>query len=228
MNTLSETPGSDRPAPSDAPGTLTLALMALLGAILLRLVPHPANLSLVGALGLYAGARLRSWQAILLPLAAMGLSDVILLLDKGYPSFNPVVYTSFLIYALVGGTVVRQRGAAWIVTGAVLGSVQFFLFTNLAVWIGASVDPATIPGGESFMYVQHGNPYSFPMIRYAQNLQGLLTCYAMALPFTQTDAPPLGYFGNLLAGDLGFTGLLFGSHAWLTRRARRPLPRPIH
>ena len=43
---------------------------------------------------------------------------------------------------------------------------------------------------------------------YAANLSGLLTCYAAALPF----------WGRTLAGDLFFSGALFGIYALLARR----------
>ena len=43
----------------------------------------------------------------------------------------------------------------------------------------------------------------------------------VTVPFK--DAPPLGFFGNALVGDLFFCGLLFGAHAWLSRRYFRPV-----
>lgn len=43
---------------------------------------------------------------------------------------------------------------------------------------------------------------------YAASLGGLLECYAAALPF----------WGRTLAGDLFFSGALFGAYAWLSRR----------
>ena len=45
--------------------------LTVLGAIL-RLIPHPPNFAPVGGMSLYAGARLRGWQAFALPLAADG------------------------------------------------------------------------------------------------------------------------------------------------------------
>jgi hypothetical protein len=46
---------------------------------------------------------------------------------------------------------------------------------------------------------------------YPHTLAGLVDCYTLALPF----------FGRTLAGDLTFTALLFGLHAWLTRTVAR-------
>jgi hypothetical protein len=54
---------------------------------------------------------------------------------------------------------------------------------------------------------------------YPQTLSGLAACYAAAIPF----------FQNTLAGDLIFSGLLFGGFALLERRVpmlRAPEPQP--
>jgi hypothetical protein len=73
------------------------------------------------------------------------------------------------------------------------------------------------------------------MIRYSDNLQGLLTCYAFALPFSGKDpagydAPaPLGFAGNVVLGDLASCAVLFGLHGLLLTRVarRRPAPVPV-
>lgn len=46
---------------------------------------------------------------------------------------------------------------------------------------------------------------------YPQTFTGLMSSYLSALPF----------FGRTLAGDLFFTAVLFGSHAWLRRTSAR-------
>jgi hypothetical protein len=108
---------------------------------------------------------------------------------------------------------------------SVLISVQFFLITNLGVWYSHSVDPRTLPNGDAVVF--ENNP-KFPApipLHYAYNLSGLLTCYVAALPFAGTNAPPLGFFGNQLVGDLFYSGLLFGVYALL--RSGVPLPRRV-
>ena len=45
----------------------------VLGA-LARLLPHPPNFAPVGSLSLYAGGRLRGWQAYLLPLPTLAIT----------------------------------------------------------------------------------------------------------------------------------------------------------
>ena len=61
-----------------APGPLVLAVMILLAA-LSRLLPHPPNFSPVEAIALFGGAYFasRAW-ALLVPLAAMLVSDLVL------------------------------------------------------------------------------------------------------------------------------------------------------
>jgi hypothetical protein len=179
---------------TDAPG-LTWALAAAFAvlAVAWRLGPYLLDLGAeatwvwnftpVGALGLFAGARLRSRWAMVLPLAAMLASDLLLikpLLDKGYSAFSwgtPVIYSCVLAYALIV-RLRRPAGPLWVVGAGVLGAVQFFLVTNFLCWLG---DDGTT---------------------YPKTLAGVLACYGAGVPFFRT-----------LAGDLLFAGLFFGVYA---------------
>jgi hypothetical protein len=69
-----------------------------------------------------------------------------------------------------------------------------------------------------------GGKYPGGELLYADNARGLLACYLMALNFSAKDAPPFGFTGNGFAGDLFFTGLLFGAYALLARKAGRTVP----
>jgi len=137
---------------------LALSLISV-GAVA-RLIPHLPNFTPVGALGLYSGARLRSWQAYLIPLAVLAITDPILGLIFGFRAFTvltPFVYLSFLVNVWIGRHL-RETTRAWRIGGAaVVGSVQFFLITNFAVWATGSWYPHT--------------------------LAGLGTCYLLAIPF---------------------------------------------
>jgi hypothetical protein len=208
---------SDNPLrrPDDRERPLTLGILALAAVLAtgLRLLPHVHglaflfNFAAVGALGLYGGARLRSWQAFVVPLAVMAVSDVILWQVVGYPPFNLVVFGSFLVYVLLGKTLVGRSESPWRIGGAaLLGSLQFFLITNLAVFLGSLVDPATIPDGAA--WTQMAVPGKDWLVnRYAASPAGLLACYTLALPFAW----------KTVLSDLVFTGLFFGLHAWLAR-----------
>jgi hypothetical protein len=151
------------------------------------------NLTPVGALALFAGARLRSRLAYLVPLVAMALSDLLLvplLAGLGKPAFSwitPVIYAAFMI-EVAFGRLLRDRAAAWWVGGAaVLGATQFYLLTNFAVWLRG--DGTT----------------------YAKTVAGLVECYVLALPF----------YRNMLYGNLLYAGLFFGLYAVALRVVER-------
>ncbi len=189
---------------------------------LIRLIPHPWNFTPVAGLGLFGGARLRSWWAYVLPLAIMAVSDLLLWGIRGHYdfallkyAFNPWVYGSFLLAVVWGRLLLRNGSAARIAAVSVLVSVQFFLVTNFGVWLAGSVDPRALPEGASVVF-QDNPKFPAPIpLHYSRNFSGLLTCYVAALPFLGTNAPPLGFFGNQLAGDLFYTALLFGAYALL-------------
>src|SRR4051794_35619142 len=81
--------------------------LTILGA-LLRLVPHPPNFAPMGATGLFAGSNLRGWQAYLVPLIAMILTDPIMSAMAGhYPAYSAmtvIIYASLLVYVFLGRT----------------------------------------------------------------------------------------------------------------------------
>jgi hypothetical protein len=189
---------------------------------LIRLVPHPLNFTPIAGLGLFGGARLRSRWAYAVPLAVMGVSDVLLWAIQGRSdfsllkyAFDPWVYASFLLAVLCGRLLLRHGSSARIAAVSVLVSVQFFLLTNFGVWLYGSVDPRTLPDGAAVVF-QDNPKYAAPVpLQYSRDLSGLIACYVAALPFVGTNAPPLGFFGNQLLGDLFYTGLLFGLYALL-------------
>ena len=67
-------------------------------------VAAPANFAPVGSISLFAGARLRGWQAYVLPLVLMAVTDPLV---GGYSVATPLVYASFLINVWIGS---RLRG----------------------------------------------------------------------------------------------------------------------
>src|ERR1035441_9637712 len=78
--------------------------LTVLGAIV-RLIPHPSNFAPVGATSLFAGARLAVWQAYLVPLALMAITDPIVASFYHVPAYSPYqifVYGSFMIAVWLG------------------------------------------------------------------------------------------------------------------------------
>src|SRR6202521_1106175 len=104
--------------------------LVVLGAVA-RLVPHPWNFAPVGGMSLFAGARLPGWQAYLLPIVLMAITDPFV---GGYSKATPFIYLSFLINVQIGRMLRSSENPLHIGAAAVLCSVQFFLISNLAVW----------------------------------------------------------------------------------------------
>jgi hypothetical protein len=110
-----------------------LALTLTAAGALARLAPHPWNFAPVGGTSLFAGARLRGWQAYLLPIVLMAVTDPLV---GGYGVATPFVYLSFLINVWIGRRL-RDSESPWRIGGAaVISSIQFFLISNFGSWVG--------------------------------------------------------------------------------------------
>src|SRR5262249_35571203 len=104
---------------------------------------------------------------------------------KGSVGLHEGMWVVYLTIALVGclGLLLRRwRSAPAVAACTLSGSVGFFLGTDFAGWVGSRV-------------------------QYAHTVDGLLLCYAAALPF----------FGWTLAGDAFFATVLFGGFALAER-----------
>jgi len=126
---------------------LALGLTVLGG--LARLIPHPANFTPVGALGLFAGARLAGWQAYIVPLALMAVTDPILGAVYGFPAYSFVtiaIYASFLINVAIGRRLRATSHPACLPAAVALCSAQFFVLTNVGVWLAGGIYPLTTAG----------------------------------------------------------------------------------
>lgn len=109
---------------------LLLGLIA--GAAVLRLVPHPPNFAPIGAMALFGGASFVDRRvALLLPLAALFLSDLVL----GLHVLVPVVYGSFALNMLLGRWLRSRRQLVPVALATIAGSIQFFVVTNFACWL---------------------------------------------------------------------------------------------
>jgi hypothetical protein len=111
-------------------GTLPYALIA--AGALLRLAPHPPNFAPIGALALFGGGVLPRPWGVVVPLAAMALSDIRL----GFGPGTAWVYASFVLIALLGSTALRRRNVLRIVGTSVGASLLFYAVTNFGEWLG--------------------------------------------------------------------------------------------
>jgi hypothetical protein len=110
---------------------LAIGLMA--AGALARLAPHPWNFTPVGSISLFAGARLRGWQAFLLPLVLMAVTDPLV---GGYSVTTPFIYAAFLINVWIGRRLQSTENPARIGLACLACSVQFFLLSNFGSWLG--------------------------------------------------------------------------------------------
>ena len=100
------------------------------------------------------------WQAYLVPLALMAITDPILGAFYHVPAYSRYqifIYLSFVIGVWLGRRLRGTENIAKIAAFSVLNSVQFFLLSNFGSWLWFQAYPRT-PGG-------------------------LATCYLAAIPF---------------------------------------------
>lgn len=165
---------------------LRLSVLALivLAAAMSRLLPHPPNVTAVGAMALFGGAYFTNrWQSVLMPLLAMWCSDLILN-NVIYKAYNPqftfftegaiFIYGGIAIVAILGASTLKTISTGRVIGASLLASLIFYIVSNFGVWVGSN------------MYPQTGS--------------GLLACYAAGLPFLL----------NTVLGDLVWCGILFG------------------
>ena len=136
-----------------------------------------SGFSPVIAIALFSGMIIREKNmTFLLPLVALFLSDLAIqgLHTAGlfpYAGFYQGQWVNYLLLlsATLVGWVLRGRSYAGLFAGAVVAPTLYFLVSNLMVWQGSDVT-------------------------YSNDFNGLLTCYAAALPF----------YKNSLLGTLVF------------------------
>jgi hypothetical protein len=134
---------------------LPLAFVAI--GVVARLLPHAPNVAPITAMALFGAVYLNRRYALVLPLVAMALSDVVI----GFyaPGTMVAVYASFAVSGLIGLWVRRQKSVRRVVVGTLAASTQFFLLSNFAGWL-------------------FGHGALFP-----QTMRGLADTYIAALPF---------------------------------------------
>lgn len=130
-----------------------IALLLVAFGVVMRILPHPANLAPVGAIALFGGATLNKRIGWWLPVVVMAISDM----NLGYYSSAPFTWLGFLFVGLLGLYVHRYRSWIRIPIAALCGSLLFFIVSNFGVWL------------------VHG--------LYATTWNGLVQCFVMAIPF---------------------------------------------
>jgi hypothetical protein len=149
------------------PATMLAAAGLITLAVIWRLINWKysvaPNLEIVSASALVAGAFLSKRAAVVVPLAAMAVSDILI----GNSMILLFTWSAFGLIGLAGVLLRRlsDRPAMLVLASigaAVGGSTFFFLYTNFGVWLL----------GDGAMY--------------AKTWSGLVQCYTMGLPFFRT------------------------------------------
>jgi len=148
-----------------------------------RILPHLWNFAPVAAIALFSGFYLGQRYALILPVVTMLIGDLFI----GFYDWKLmlVVYGSFALIGLISSLIKKYKSVETVLASSILASVLFFLVTNWAVW--------------------QFSPW------YTKSLNGLIQCYALALPF----------FRNTIFGDLFYVVVLFGAYETVFALARQ-------
>ncbi|RPG60825.1 MAG: hypothetical protein CBD51_000150 [Flavobacteriales bacterium TMED191] len=131
---------------------LLIIFFILLG-VLTRIIPHPPNMTAIGAIALFSGTFLYDKRlAFILPTTILLISDFLL-------GYQPVlsVYLSFIIIVSLGFILSKKQTFFRVINMSLIASILFFIITNFAVFLTSSFYPKTIIG--------------------------LLECFTLAIPF---------------------------------------------
>lgn len=151
-----------------------VVLGMILAAAVVRLLPHPPNLTPIGAMALFGAARFRDWRVgFLAPLAALTLSQFAI---RSFYLF-PVIVLAFVMMSCIGLFLRRRRGVLPVSTAVISGSAIFFLVTNFGVWAS---------GG------------------YPRTPGGLMVSYAAGIPFFWNTLGGDALYAAILFGALAF------------------------
>ena len=121
---------------------------------LLRIIPHPFNVTPIGALGLFAGTWCDKRIAWLIPLIPLFISDAV----GGFysPLVMAFVYAGFALSAVIGRLLLaRKRSLTRFGSAIFINALIFYLVSNFPIWL----------------------------IYYPNTLAGLVECYVMGIPY---------------------------------------------
>lgn len=170
-----------------------LFLISIITAVIFfRTIPHAPNFTPVGGVTLLGAAYFgRKYLAVIVPILAMWLSDL-LLNNTVYAAYSEGFqwFASYQIFTFAAIAFTAIFGIKWfnkvsnmkIFGGAVVASLLFFIVTNFGTWMAGTL--------------------------YAKTIAGLITCYVAAIPFLL----------NTLASNLVFGFALFYLYTFTTEK----------
>jgi len=134
---------------------LFLFMLLIIGLrVIAPLMPHfdvLANFSAIGAVALFGGAYFKNkTNAILLPLAALFISDLGLVFTKGldYGFYEGWYYTyiAFILMVVIGHFVIKTISPGRILVAVIAGVFMHWIVSDFGVWYGSTFYPQTAGG----------------------------------------------------------------------------------
>jgi hypothetical protein len=172
----------------------TLAVVLIVLATLTRLIPHVWNFTPVVAILLFSAFIFRGYLKIIIPFSAILISDIFLEITEGtgFHQGTWLIYLSFGFILTMGHIILRKASFLRILASSLVSSILFYLITNFALFYPEVTEAGQLQG-------------------YPHTWEGIIGSYTAGIPF----------FRNMLAGDLFFTALLFGTYHLVNRQIFR-------
>ena len=163
----------------------TISLILLLAFS--RLLPHPPNFTPIVAVAIMSGYFFKNIKfSFVVLLIAMLLVDVFL----GFYKHMLFVYLSLFLIVFVFFKISYKINFKNLFIFGFLGSLIFYLVSNFGVWASGVLSPVT-------------------NLPYEKNLNGLISCYFLAIPFFKNTLfstivfSYAAYLANYFYGRLG-------------------------
>ena len=152
-----------------------------------RLLPHPPNFTPIVAVAIMSGYFFKNIKfSFVVLLIAMLLVDVFL----GFYKHMLFVYLSLFLIVFVFFKISYKINFKNLFIFGFLGSLIFYLVSNFGVWASGGLSPVT-------------------NLPYEKNLNGLISCYFLAIPFFKNTLfstivfSYAAYLANYFYGRLG-------------------------
>ena len=152
-----------------------------------RLIPHPPNFTPIVAVAIMSGYFFKNIKlSFVVLLIAMLLVDVFI----GFYKHMLFVYLSLFLIAFVFFKISDKINFKNLFVFGFLGSLIFYLVSNFGVWASGVLSPIT-------------------NLPYEKNLNGLISCYFLAIPFFKNTLfstivfSYAAYLANYFYGRLG-------------------------
>ena len=144
-------------------------ILLILSLAFIRLIPHAPNFTPIIAISIYAGLKFNNkYLALFVPLVSMVISDLFI----GLHSSMLAVYFCIVLNVFMGMYFISKLTFMKYIYLTFLGSCIFFIVTNFSVWMMSGMYPST--------------------------LEGLMSCYILAIPFFANTISSSLFFGSII------------------------------